>query len=110
MMDKWMHNQISDCLSVHNQISDFLSKISLCLHLAALIPMSTAEVEQLFSLMKLIDTYLWCHLSQESIAWYMRICKFWELLGSNYQAIFQSWNAESTKFGQRKVASHLEHN
>ena len=53
-----MHNQISDCLSVHNQISDFLSKISLCLHLAALIPMSTAEVEQLFSLMKLIDTHL----------------------------------------------------
>ena len=34
-----------------------------------------------------------------------------ELLGPDYQAIFQSWmDAESTKSGQRKVASHLEHN
>ena len=43
---------------VHNQISDRLSEITLCLHLAALIPPSTAEVERSFSLMKSIDTHL----------------------------------------------------
>ena len=41
----------------------------------------------------------------------MRICKFKELLGPNYQAIFQSWmDAESAKSGQCKDASSLEHN
>ena len=34
-----------------------------------------------------------------------------ELLGPDYQAIFQSWmDGESTKSGQREVASRLEHN
>ena len=34
-----------------------------------------------------------------------------ELLGPDYQVIFQGWvNAESTKSGQHKVASCLEHN
>ena len=34
-----------------------------------------------------------------------------EILGLDYQAIFQIWvDAESTKSGQRKVASRLEHN
>ena len=70
-----------------------------------------ARVLVSFSLMKLIDTCLRCCLTQENLARCKRVCKFRELLGPNYQAIFQSWmDAESTKSGQRKVASHLEHN
>ena len=34
-----------------------------------------------------------------------------ELLGPNYQAIFKSWmDAKSTKSGQCKIDSRLEHN
>ena len=34
-----------------------------------------------------------------------------ELLGPNYQAIFDSWmDAKSTKSAQHKVACRLEHN
>ena len=71
-------------------------------------PPPTAEVEQSFSLMKLIDTRLRCHLSQKKRARWMYIYKFSELLEPDYQAIFQSWmDAESSKSGQRKVASRL---
>ena len=70
-----------------------------------------ARVLLSFSLIKLIDTRLQSLLSQENFALCMRICKFRELLGPNYQAIFQSWmNAESTKSSQRKGACRLEHN
>ena len=41
----------------------------------------------------------------------MRICKLQELLGPNYQTMFQSWmDAESTKSDHSKAASLLEHN
>ena len=61
--------------------------------------------------MKLIDACPQCCLSQENFAFCMRICKFRELLGPNYQALFQSWmDAESTKSGQHKVTSRLEYN
>ena len=60
--------------------------------------------------MKLIDTHLRCRLSQENLTQCMFICKFRELLGPNYQTVFQSWmDAESTKSAQRKVACRLEH-
>ena len=61
--------------------------------------------------MKIIDIGLQCCLSQENLAKCMRICKLQELLGPNYQTMFQSWmDAESTKSDHSKAASLLEHN
>ena len=72
---------------------------------------TTTRVLVSFSLTKLIDTHLRCCLSQENLSRCMHICKFQELFGPNYQAIFQSWmDAASTKSGQCKVVSRLEHN
>ena len=103
-MDKYMHNQIFD----------HVSEITLFLLLPGLIAPPTAEVEQSFIIMKLVDTpppLPQCHLSQENHAHCMCICKFEELLGRDYQAVFQRWmDAKSTKSGQHKAASCLEYN
>ena len=71
-------------------------EITKLLILAALIPLSTAEVEQSFSLMKLICTKLRKRLTNENLTALMRICKYEGKI--NYKEIKELWlNADETK-------------
>ena len=66
--------------------------ITRILHLAALIPPSTAEIERSFSLMNLISTPLRKRLKQESLDHCMRICKFpRKLTDDDYEEILKRW-------------------
>ena len=77
------------------------------LHLIALIPPSTAEVERLFSLMNLISTPLRRSLSPEHLSQCIRISKFVEFKEEDYKEILNEWlAAEDTKSKSRKV-THL---
>ena len=81
----------------YNKSHDYPSRRSSCVLLS-------------FSLIKLINSRLHCCLSLENLAWCMCIYRFWKLLQPHYQEKSQSWmDAGSTKSGQHKVASHLEH-
>ena len=73
LMNKW----------AHNQVSEHLSEITLS-------PFGKSQFLRLlqkwnnhFSLMKLIDTHLQCHLSQENLAWSSEFASFdnyWSLV------------------------------
>ena len=96
MLEQWMG---SDYAVRHCEITKLLI-------LAALIPLSTAEVEQSFSLMKLICTKLRKRLTNKSLTVLMRICKYEGKI--NYKEIKELWlNADKTKLKKKHIKSRL---
>ena len=79
------------------------------IEIAALIPLSTAEVERSFSLMNLVSTPLRKHLSDENLGHCMRICKFPRSLTENdYQQILSRWlEGAGTKSKSRRIDHRL---
>ena len=91
MLEQWMG---SDYAVRHCEITKLLI-------LAALIPPSTAKVEQSFSLTKLICTKLCKQLTNENLIALMRICKYERKI--NYKEIKELW-LNSTKPNRKKDA------
>ena len=83
--------------------------LTLALLLAALILVSTVEVERSFSLLKLICTRLRSRLAAANLSHLMMICKFHrELTEEDYRSIMKVWlKADDTKSKKRRVTSRL---
>ena len=78
------------------------------LEYAALIPPSTAEVERVFSTMKLICTRLRKSLTSVNLSHCIRISKFRDLTDNDYSEILRIWlSAEDTKSKKRKVSAYF---
>ena len=85
------------------------SDVTKMLNYAALIPPSTAEVERVFSKMKLICTRLRKSLKPETVGHSIRVSKFRELTDGDYKLIIAKWlSAENTKSKKRKISSYLK--
>ena len=98
MLKSWYSSNLCTC---HGDMTKILT-------LAALIPPSTAEVQQSFSLMKLICTRLQRSLTSEHLSACMIISKFRELADKDFQEILKQWlQAENTKSKQWRVESRL---
>ena len=96
MLEQWLG---SDYAVRHCEITKLLI-------LAALIPLSTAEVEQSFSLMKLICTKLRKRLTNENLTALMGICKYEGKI--NNRETKKLWlNADETKSKKRRIESRL---
>ena len=75
-----------------NKLTSMQQEITKIREMAALIPLSTAEMERSFSLINLISTPLRNHLSAKNLGHCMRICKFLRILTDNdYQQILSRW-------------------
>ena len=94
MLKKWTE---SGCENCHPGITRILN-------LAALIPPSTAAVERIFSLMKLICTKLRSRLSQENLGACIQIGKFRELREKDFRSIIEKW----LKAGYTKSKKRLD--
>ena len=78
------------------------------LEYAALIPPSTAEVERVFSTMKLICTRLRKSLTSINLSHCIRISKFRDLTDNDFREILRIWlSAEDTKSKKRKVSAYF---
>lgn len=83
--------------------------ITQMLEYTALIPPSTAEVERVFSTMKLISTRLRKSLTSVNLSHCIRISKFRKLKDDDFRKILQLWlNADETKGKKRKVSSYFK--
>ena len=83
--------------------------VSRMLEYAALIPPSTAEVERIFSTMKLICTRLRKSLISTNLGHCIRVSKFRELKDDDYRKILDKWlSADDTKSKKRKVSAYLK--
>ena len=72
-------------ISMHQEITKIKG-------MAALIPLSTAEMKRSFSLINLISTPLRNRLSAKNLGRCRRICKFLRILTENdYQQILSRW-------------------
>ena len=72
--------------------------VSRMLEYAALIPTSTAEVERIFSTMKLICTRLRKSLTSTNLGHCIRVSKFRKLKDNDYRKILDKWlSADDTK-------------
>ena len=79
------------------------------LEYAALIPPSTAEVERIFSTMKLICTRLRKSLTPTNLGHCIRVSKFRELKDDDYRKILDKWlSADDTKSKKRKISAYLK--
>ena len=75
-----------------NKLISMHQEITKIREMAALIPLSTAEMERSFSLINLISTPLRNRLSAKNLGHCMRTCKFLRILTENdYQQILSRW-------------------
>ena len=85
--------------------------ITQMLEYTALIPPSTAEVERVFSTMKLICTRLRKSLTSVNLSHCIRISKFRNLKDDDFRKILRLWlNADDTKGKKRKVSAYFKSN
>ena len=83
--------------------------ITKMLEYTALIPPSTAEVERVFSTMKLICTRLRKSLTTSNLGHCIRVSKFRELNKLDYEKIISKWlTAEDTKSKRRKISAYMK--
>ena len=75
-----------------NKLISMHQEITKIKEMAALIPLSTAEMKRSFSLINLISAPLRNRLSAKNLGHCMRICKFLRILTENdYQQILSRW-------------------
>ena len=100
MLKDWCTD--NNLISMHQDITKIIE-------MAALIPLSTAEVERSFSLMNLITTPLRKRLTAENLGHCMRICKFpRSITETDYQQILSRWlEGAGTKSKSRRIDHRL---